>query len=112
MATIKAIEDAARDISEAGKEDLEKQIARLQADIATLTRNLSSIGAGKARTLSESGNRIASDAADVSQGVLDAIRAEADALESRLSAQVREKPLQTIGIAAGIGFVLALLARR
>jgi ElaB/YqjD/DUF883 family membrane-anchored ribosome-binding protein len=40
------------------------------------------------------------------------LRTNADELEAQVVASIREKPFQALAIAAGIGFLFALFARR
>jgi ElaB/YqjD/DUF883 family membrane-anchored ribosome-binding protein len=41
-----------------------------------------------------------------------AARAQAASIERDLERQIRTKPMQSVAIAAGIGFLFALLSRR
>lgn len=63
-----------------------------------------------------SGARATSDLANAAQDKLSETVEQAQALAQeqydKLAATIRRNPLQAAGIAAGIGFVLALLARR
>lgn len=63
-----------------------------------------------------SGARVTSDLANAAQDKLSETVEQAQALAQdqydKLAASIRRNPLQAAGIAAGIGFVLALLARR
>ena len=63
-----------------------------------------SIGSAAGSAITNAGEQIA-DAAGHAQAV-------AHEQLDRLSASIRRKPIQAAGIAAGIGFLLALLARR
>lgn len=42
----------------------------------------------------------------------DSVRNEISSLNDNLTDQVQKNPLQSLGIAVGVGFVLALLTRR
>jgi ElaB/YqjD/DUF883 family membrane-anchored ribosome-binding protein len=50
--------------------------------------------------------------ANAAQDKLDQAQSMAQDQYDKLTASIRRNPLQAAGIAAGIGFVLALLARR
>ena len=67
-------------------------------------------------TKTTSGTRQVSDLADTAQDKFNETVEQAQALAQeqydKLAASIRRNPLQAAGIAAGIGFVLALLARR
>jgi ElaB/YqjD/DUF883 family membrane-anchored ribosome-binding protein len=68
------------------------------------------------RTSTTSAGRQVSDIADTTQDKFNETIEQAQALAQeqydKLAASIRRNPLQAAGIAAGIGFVLALLARR
>jgi len=93
-------------------EDLAAEIEQLKADIAKLTEQLRTTGAhsyGAAR-------RAASEGVDQlwaqGEAAYEGLRSKADDLEQQVMDSVREKPLTSLAIAAGVGFLFALLARR
>ena len=57
-------------------------------------------------------NDLASTAQDKFNETIEQAQSLAQAQYDKLEASIRRNPLQAAGIAAGIGFVLALLARR
>ncbi len=67
-------------------------------------------------TRTTSGTRQVNDLANTAQDKFNETVEQAQALAQeqydKLAASIRRNPLQAAGIAAGIGFVLALLARR
>lgn len=92
--------------------DLEADIKQLKADIEALARQLAATGEhgyGAAR-------RAAAQGADQlkAQGdaAVEALRANAKDIEEQFMTSVREKPVTSLAIAAGVGFLIALLARR
>ncbi|MGO4837846.1 YqjD family protein [Rhizobiaceae sp. 2RAB30] len=94
------------------REDLEAEIAQLKNDLAKLAKQLQSTGGhsyGAAR-------RVAAEGVDhlraQGEAAMDKMRAGAGDLETRLEEAVREKPLTSLGVALGVGFMLALLTRR
>ena len=98
--------------AERPRADLEADIRQLREDFARLAKQLSTTGEhgyGAAR-------RAAVDGADQlrSQGeaVIEELRANARDIEAQLTNTVREKPVTSLAIAAGIGYLLALLSRR
>ena len=102
---------SARD-SEQAAEDLATDIEQLKADIAKLARQLQETGEhsyGAAR-------RAAGEGVDQlrAQGevALESLRSSANDLERQITDTVREKPVTALAIAAGVGFLFALLARR
>lgn len=98
--------------SRAIREDLEAEIAQLKNELAKLAKQLQSTGGhsyGAAR-------RVAAEGVDhlraQGEAAMDKMRAGAGDLETRLEEAVREKPLTSLGVALGVGFMLALLTRR
>ncbi len=92
--------------------ELEDDIRLLRADLDKLIKQLSVTGEhgmGAAR-------RAAAEGADQirSQGeaAIESLRANARDVEAQLTESVREKPVTSLAIAAGVGFLFALLARR
>lgn len=92
--------------------DLEADIRQLKADIEKLTAQLATTGQhgfGAAR-------RAAAQGADQlkvqGEAAIEAVRANARDMEEQLLATVREKPVTSLAIAAGVGFFAALLLRR
>ena len=57
-------------------------------------------------------DNLASAAQDTLNAAVDQAQTLAQDQYDKLTASIRRNPLQAAGIAAGIGFVLALLARR
>lgn len=98
--------------SSAASKDLEVQIQQLREDIASLTRTVAAIGNEKASDMKGKARRVANEAADASKQMVEAAREQAVSLERDLERQIRTNPLQAVGIAAGVGFMLALIMRR
>lgn len=102
----------AEKIDYANSADVEKQLEKLSADIAALTKVVASFSNGKldeaqqqARTIAEEiSQRSAAAAADIKERIITA--------ESDLEGQIRRNPLAAVGIAAGVGFLAALLSSR
>ena len=70
---------------------------------------------GAGNTASSTGrqvNDLASTAQDKFNDTVEQAQALAQEQYDKMAASIRRNPLQAAGIAAGIGFVLALLARR
>ncbi|UXN03086.1 YqjD family protein [Bartonella sp. HY406] len=92
--------------------DLEKQVADLRKDIAAI-----------ASTLSDLGSKKLNEAKDRAQTMYENARAQGDEAlheacdklsqtQDSMCACVREKPMASLAIAAGIGFVLGQILRR
>lgn len=93
-------------------EDLEAEIERLREDVAKLAKQLAATGehsysaARRAATLGVDELKARGEAA------VNTVRTNADDIERQVTEAVREKPITSLAIAAGIGFFLALLSRR
>jgi ElaB/YqjD/DUF883 family membrane-anchored ribosome-binding protein len=85
--------------------DLEADIRQLKADIEKLTKQLAETGQHGYGTVRRA----------ATEGV-EQLRAQGEAafkdIEAQVVASVREKPVTSLAIAAGVGFLFALLARR
>lgn len=85
--------------------DLEDQIARLRDDLVELTRTVTDLGSYKVE-------KTTAGIAHTSAEAIEGVREEVSSIENDIRASVRDNPLQAIGIAAGIGFIAALLSRK
>lgn len=92
--------------------DLEADIEQIKADLAALVQQFQTTGEhsyGAAR-------RAATEGVDhlraQGEAAIESLRANVGDLEKQITQSVREKPVTSIAIAAGIGFLFALLARR
>jgi ElaB/YqjD/DUF883 family membrane-anchored ribosome-binding protein len=92
--------------------DLEDQVAELRKEISALTKTLASYGSSKVDDYKAGMESFASDAVSASLSALNSAKSEAISLEESFEEQVRLRPLQSIGIAVGVGFLAALLTRR
>jgi ElaB/YqjD/DUF883 family membrane-anchored ribosome-binding protein len=92
--------------------DMEADIRQLKADIEKLTKQLAAtgehgLGAAK-RVASEGVEQLRAQG----EAALGSLRASAQDIEAQVVASVREKPVTSLAMAAGVGFLFALLARR
>ena len=92
--------------------DLEADIRQLRADIEKLTKQLAKTGEhgyGTARRAAAEG---VEQLRAQGEAAFDSLRGNAKDIEAQIAANVREKPITSLAIAAGVGFLFALLARR
>lgn len=92
--------------------DVEAQIAQVRDDIATLAKSIASLGATKKSELKMDARRRLDSISAASDDALKSLNRQIGAIEKEISGHVRERPLQTLGIAAGVGFLLAMVLRR
>ncbi len=96
----------------ASTKDIEVQLQQLREDIASLAKTVAAVGNEKASEVKGKAKRAANEAADASYQVVEAAREQALSWERDLERQIRMNPIQSVAIAAGVGFVFALLSRR
>ncbi|MEO1986574.1 MAG: DUF883 domain-containing protein [Martelella sp.] len=101
--------------SQAGKTteaDIQAQIDQLRGDIAELTKLIGTLGNQKASEARVKAEKFRDDAIKSGQDAYDRARDEAMSLEEDVEDHIRSRPLQSILMAAGFGFLMALLTRR
>lgn len=92
--------------------DLEADIRHLKAEIEKLTKQFAATGErgyGAARRAAAQG---AEQLKVQGEAAMESLHSNAKDLEAQIVASVREKPVTSLAIAAGIGFLFALMARR
>ncbi|MEK1886490.1 MAG: DNA gyrase subunit B [Phyllobacterium sp.] len=103
----KAVDDATE-----SNPDLQAQVAALREDIAKITTTLAKIGKNTAQDARRSAASSFETAKVRGEETFEDLRSQARELEDQIAETVREKPLTAIAVAAGVGFLLALVARR
>ena len=112
-----ALSKAANDTKDAAREalsqlELEQRIDDLKSELASISRTLAAIGGQKVDDYRAGVEQLAADAVSASLKAFESARSEAASLEESFEEHVRAHPLRSIGIAAGIGFLFALMSRR
>jgi ElaB/YqjD/DUF883 family membrane-anchored ribosome-binding protein len=92
--------------------DLEADIRQLKADIEKLTRQLAKTGEHGYGTARRAASEGVEQLRAQGEAAFDNLRGNARDIEAQITASVREKPVTSLAIAAGVGFLIALLARR
>ncbi|PAQ07542.1 DUF883 family protein [Mesorhizobium temperatum] len=95
-----------------GDSDLEADIRQLKADIEKLTKQLAKTGEHGYGTARRAATEGVEQLRAQGEAAFDTLRSNAKDLEAQVVASVREKPVTSLAIAAGVGFLFALLARR
>ena len=112
MATVSSkVRKAVDDVTETNP-DLQAQVAALKEDIANIGATLAKIGKNSTKQARNSAASSMESAKLRGEEAFDDLRSQARDLEEQLTETVRENPLTTIAVAAGVGFLLALIARR
>ncbi|MBL8584929.1 MAG: DUF883 domain-containing protein [Rhizobiaceae bacterium] len=92
--------------------DLEADIQRLREDLSTLTKQLAAMGGHSYGTAKRAAAEGVEQLRAQGEATIQNLKSNARDLEDQISASVREKPVTSLAIAAGVGFIFALLARR
>jgi ElaB/YqjD/DUF883 family membrane-anchored ribosome-binding protein len=92
--------------------DLEADIEQLKAEIEKLAKQMQATGEHGYDTAKRAAALGAEQLRARGEAKLDELRANARDIEEQVLAHVREKPITSLAIAAGIGFLFALIARR
>lgn len=92
--------------------DLEAQIAHLRGEMSRLAEAVANAGSVIASDVKGSAKARSRRLQRSSEATLRDLRAQLDDIEQEISGRVRERPLTALAAAAGLGFLLALIARR
>jgi len=106
-AKLSAVKPTPAEVSE-----MEAQIEVLKAEIAKLTSQISSSGERSFEALKSIAAEGAGQLRSQGEAAVAGLKANADDMEAQMVARVREKPITSLAIAAGVGFLFALMARR
>ncbi len=92
--------------------EMEAQIETLKAEIAKLTAQVQSSGEKSLEALKSIAQEGATQMRAKGEAAVQGLKSEASDIEGEIVARVREKPVTSLAIAAGVGFLFALLTRR
>jgi ElaB/YqjD/DUF883 family membrane-anchored ribosome-binding protein len=92
--------------------DLEADIRQLREDIAKLKEQLAETGSHSYGTARRAAAEGVEHLRAQGEAALDGLKSNARDIEEQVLATVREKPVTSLAIAAGVGYLLALLSRR
>lgn len=93
-------------------EELKAEIAKLRKELADLANHVSKVGDMSARTARKAATNKAEEFRAQGEAAFEDLRESALDYEKQFTNAVREKPITSLAIAAGVGFFFALLARR
>lgn len=115
MATATESKQSARSSKRNGattEQDLVNEVENLKLEISAVMQTLSKIkeaGLGEVTSRSE---QFKTEGLKRTQEVSDEVKAQLSEFEARAGETVRKYPLQSFGVALGVGFLAALLMRR
>lgn len=92
-------------------EGLEAEIAQLREDVKRLAEQLARTGEHSYSAAMRAASEGAEQLRAKGEAAVGAIRSNASDIEQQLCDAVREKPITALAIAAGIGYLLAVLRR-
>jgi ElaB/YqjD/DUF883 family membrane-anchored ribosome-binding protein len=92
--------------------DIHTKITKLKNEASILGASLAETSGVEAKRVLEKGEELAHDAVVKSREALDYVSSELEMLEAQLVKRVRERPIQSMGIAIGAGVLLALMLRK
>lgn len=92
--------------------EMEAQIEALKAEIAGLKSHISSSGERSFEAIKGIASEGIQQAKTQGEVAMQNLRDNADDIEAQVAAAVREKPITALAMAAGVGFLFALIARR
>lgn len=104
--------ESARQSADAAQTDMEVQIETLKQEIEKLKAQLQSSGERSFTALKNIAKDGVSEARTRGEATVADLKDRAGDVEAELVARVREKPVTSLAIAAGVGFLFALLSRR
>lgn len=92
--------------------DLESRVEKLSAQIADLTQAMAGYSGGTLEALTNDARRVKDDVTERSLAMASVAKDKLVSAESDVEQRIRENPMMAIGIAAGIGFLAAMLTKR
>lgn len=98
--------------SQSGAAEVEAQIASLKAEIAKLRSMVASSSERSVEALKVIAQEGVQQVKSQGHVAMQNLRENADDIEAQIVATVREKPVTSLAVAAGVGFLFALIARR
>lgn len=93
-------------------DELNKKIEEVSQTLATIVEGLSEETLGNTSNLKDKARRAAREAVGHSKDALEEVTHRLDLLESKLTETVKDRPALSLGVAAGVGFLAALLLRK
>lgn len=102
---------ASRSSSRRKDDDLEAQVAQLQADLTSIAATLTRIAENKVDEAQSIAKRELSHLKQEGKSAVEDVQDEFGAIEKQLKDTIREKPLTAVAGAVALGFILAVVSR-
>ncbi|OCW56937.1 DUF883 family protein [Hoeflea olei] len=93
-------------------DDIAERTARIREELAALGEALAGAGAVKAGVAREAAETRVDDLIRSGERLLADMSGQLSRAEKQMSTTVREKPVQSLGVAVAVGFLAAILLRR
>jgi ElaB/YqjD/DUF883 family membrane-anchored ribosome-binding protein len=100
-----------RRTSRAKTDDLEAEIAKLQADLKSITQTLGRMGEHKVDEVKGIAKSRAAELRGKGEEMIESAQDEFNAFEKQIKDTIREKPLTAVAGAVALGFILAVITR-
>ncbi len=108
----KPVREAKAAAADGSAAEMEAQIAALRDEIAKLRSQVASSSGRSVEALKAIAEEGVQQVRSQGQAAMKNLRDNADDIEAQIVATVREKPVTSLAVAAGVGFLFALIARR
>ena len=92
--------------------DFETHAGRIRDDIEKLAGSVATAGSVLSADVRADAGAKAHELREASENTLRELRSQLGGIEKQLRSKVRERPVAALGVAVGIGFLIALIARR
>ncbi|WP_367717363.1 hypothetical protein AB2N04_04585 [Nitratireductor sp. GISD-1A_MAKvit] len=92
--------------------DLEKDIQQLRADMSSLVDHLKAMGGQSGDAARKAAGERLEQLRGQGEAALNSVKDTTNDLERELARTVRERPISTLALAVGAGFLLAFATRR
>jgi ElaB/YqjD/DUF883 family membrane-anchored ribosome-binding protein len=100
---------AVKPVSPPTVEDLAQQVETLREDISRMTELLGDFGRGKAADATDKASAAAADLRERAKSQARYLQANAQDYASQAEDFMRERPAASVGLAAGLGFLVGCL---
>lgn len=112
MATTAAKTARTQKSDEISGNDLEKDMRQLRADMAQLVGHLKAMGEQSGNSARKAAGEGIDQLREQGEAALQNVKGSAQDMERQLAQTIRERPITSLAVAVGAGFLLALATRR